>query len=128
MERRPEDKDTKIAVYHYPRQYFDQIHGGEKFVYYRPARGASAGEASTYFGCGELGDWFADPGDPTHRFVGIRKPIPFARAVPYLDPQGRMYESSFTSRNVFQGQSVRYIDDLDFHRIRRSGANGCGLA
>ena len=28
-----------------------------------------------------------------------------------------MYESTFTSRNAFQGRSVRYIDPLDFHRI-----------
>jgi hypothetical protein len=34
-----------------------------------------------------------------------------------------MYESAFTSRNAFQGRSVRYIDDLDFHRI----LNAAGL-
>ena len=28
-----------------------------------------------------------------------------------------MYESTFTSRNAFQGRSVRYVNDLDFHRI-----------
>jgi hypothetical protein len=28
-----------------------------------------------------------------------------------------MYESTFTSRNAFQGRSVRYVDDLDYHRI-----------
>jgi len=113
----PKYKDTEFVVYHYPQQYFDQIHGGEKFAYYRPGRGAKAGEASTYFGCGELGDWWSDPADNSHRFVDIRKPIPFAHSVPYLDRQGRMYESAFTSRNAFQGRSVRYIDDLDFHRI-----------
>ncbi|MGB8150173.1 MAG: hypothetical protein WCE97_03155 [Candidatus Cybelea sp.] len=113
----PKYKDTEFVVYHYPRQYFDQIRGGEKFVYYRPARDAKIDEASTYFGCGELGDWWSDPGDPTHRFVGIRKPIRFANPVQHGDPQGRMYESGFMSRNAFQGRSVRYIDDLDFHRI-----------
>lgn len=113
----PKYKDTEFVVYHYPQQYFDQIHGGEKFVYYRPARDAKAGEASTYFGCGELGDWWPDPADHTHRFVDIRKPISFAHSVPYHDRQGRMYESAFTTRNAFQGRSVRYIDDLDFHRI-----------
>src|ERR1700728_651415 len=113
----PKYKDTEYSVYHYPRQYFDQIHGGEKFVYYRPAREATAAEASAYIGCGELKDWFPDPGDPTHRFVDVRRPIPFARPVPYLDGKGRMYESGFTSRNAFQGRSVRYIDHLDFHRI-----------
>ena len=88
----PKYKDTEFVVYHYPRQYFDQIRGGEKFVYYRPSRDARAGAASTYFGCGELGDWWPDPADDTHRFVDVRKPIPFANSVPYLDRRGRMYE------------------------------------
>ena len=113
----PEYKDTEFVVYHYPQQYFDQVDGGEKFIYYRPARDATAGEASSYFGCGELGDWWRDPDDSAHRFVGIRKPIRFAKPVPHLDPLGRMYESSFQNRNAFQGRSVRYIDNLDFHRI-----------
>ena len=113
----PKYKDTEFCVYHYPRSYFDQIRGGERFVYYRPSRDAKAAEASAYFGCGELGDWWADPDDPNHRFVGIRKPIRFATPVIHLDAQNRMYESTFTSRSAFQGRSVRYIDDLDYHRI-----------
>jgi len=113
----PKYKDTEFAVYHYPRQYFGLIGGGEKFVYYRPARGAKANEASSYIGCGELGDWWLDPQDSTHRFVDIRKPIPFERPVPHIDGGGRMFESSFTDRNAFQGRSVRHIDELDFYRI-----------
>ena len=113
----PKYKDTEFVVYHYPQQYFDRIHGGEKFIYYRPSRGALERQASTYFGCGELGDVWDDPYDSGHRFVGIRKPIRFPNPVPYADPIGRLYESRFQTRNAFQGQSVRYIDDLDFHRI-----------
>lgn len=113
----PKYKDTEFVVYHYPQIYFEQIKGGERFVYYRPSRGAKAAEASSYFGCGELGEWWADPGDVTHRFVGIRKPIRFLNPVPYFDDQQRMYESRYPNRNAFQGHSVRYIDDLDFHRI-----------
>jgi hypothetical protein len=113
----PKYKDTEFAVYHYPRQYFELIRGGEKFVYYRPSRGAKSGEESAYFGCGELGDWWEDPQDPTHRFVGVQKPIQFSIAVAYSDRNGRMYESTFRDRNAFQGRSVRHIDDLDFYRI-----------
>jgi len=113
----PQYKDTEFVVYHYPRQYFDEIRGGEKFVYYRPARGATSGQESSYFGCGELGDVYADPQDANHRFVDIRKPIRFAQSVRFEDLSGRMYESRYPSRNAFQGHSVRYIDDLDFHRI-----------
>ncbi len=113
----PQYKDTEFAVYHYPRQYFDQIQGGEKFVYYRPSRGARESEASCYFGCGELGDVYADPSDSNHRFADIEKPIPFAKPVPYVDPAGRMYESRFANRSGFQGHSIRHVDDLDFFRI-----------
>lgn len=113
----PKYKDTEFSVYHYPHQYFDRIQGGEKFLYYRPSRDAKAGEASAYFGCGELGDWWSDPQDSTHRFVGVRKPIHFATPVPHVDRSNRMYESTFTSRNAFQGRSVRYINDLDFYRV-----------
>jgi hypothetical protein len=113
----PKYKDTEFSIYHYPRQYFDRIQGGEKFVYYRPSRGAKTAEASAYFGCGELGDWWTDPQDSSHRFVGVRKPIKFTAPVPHVDRSNRMYESTFTSRNAFQGRSVRYIDDLDFYRI-----------
>lgn len=113
----PQYKDTEFVVYHYPEQYFDRIRGGEQFVYYRPSRGARGGEASTYFGCGVLGSVYPDPADPTHRYVDIEKPIPFARPVPFNDPNGQMYESRFRDRNAFQGQSVRHIDELDFYRI-----------
>ena len=113
----PKYKDTEFSIYHYPQQYFNLIRGGEKFVYYRPARGAPAGQASSYFGCGELGDWFTDERDPTHRFVDVRKPVPFPQPVGYLDGEGRMFESEFNERNAFQGRSVRFIDDLDYYRI-----------
>jgi hypothetical protein len=113
----PQYKDTEFVVYHYPERYFEQIRGGERFVYYRPSRGARAVEASSYFGCGELGDPFPDADDASHRFVGINKPIRFPQPVPYLDASGQMYESRFTTRSPFQGQSIRYIDDLDYYRI-----------
>lgn len=113
----PKYKDTEFVVYHYPRQYFDRIAGGERFVYYRPSRGATGGQASSYFGCGELGDVWDDPFDPQHRYVAISEPIRFPQPVPFSDPIGKMYESRFGSRNAFQGQSIRYLDDLDYHRI-----------
>ncbi len=113
----PKYKDTEFVVYHYPARYFDNIGGGEKFVYYRPGRDANRDEASTYFGCGELGDWWQDGQDPSHRFVGIQKPIRFPSLVGHVDKSGRMYESNFPNRNAFQGRSIRRIADLDYYRI-----------
>jgi len=125
----PTYKDVPFVIYHYPRAYFDEIRGGESFVYYRPSRGASAREASTYFGCGILGEVTADPDDPNHRFVDIEKPIPFARPVPFEDPSGRMYESRLPNRSAFQGRSIRYIDDMDYYRIlEAAGLTGIDFA
>lgn len=113
----PQYKDTEFVIYHFPRRYFDEIRGGERFLYYRPSHGAPRGEASSYFGCGELGDVYPDPYDPEHRYVEIKKPIRFAHPVPFHDAAEQMYESRFPTRNSFQGRSIRYIDDLDFYRI-----------
>lgn len=125
----PQYKDTEFAVYHYPRRYFDEIRGGEKFVYYRPSAGAPRGQASTYFGCGVLGEVSPDPYDPTHRYVDIEKPVRFAHPVPFEDTNGAMFESGFPSRNAFQGRSVRHIDDLDYYRIlQAAGLTGAVFA
>ncbi|MBV9973626.1 MAG: hypothetical protein JO135_09865 [Candidatus Eremiobacteraeota bacterium] len=113
----PQYKDTEFVVYHYPRMYFDEIRSGEKFVYYRPMRGAPSGQGSAYFGCGVLGEAIGDPADPNHRFVDIEKPIRFAEPVPFQDQSGQMYESQIPNRSAFQGRSVRYIGELDFFRI-----------
>ena len=113
----PQYKDTEFAIYHYPRRYFEQIHGGEKFVYYRPSRGAPRGQGSTYFGCGQLGDVMPDPYSTDHRYVAIEKPIRFSHPVPAQDVSGKLYESGFANSNAFQGKSVRFIDDMDFYRI-----------
>ncbi len=119
----PRYKDAEYIVYHYPEQYFDRIRGGEQFVYYRPSRGARVSEASCYFGCGVLGDIWPDPDGSPHRFVGIEKGIPFSKPVPYTDNGGNMYESRYSNRSAFQGQSIRHIDDFDFYRI----LNAAGL-
>jgi hypothetical protein len=116
-ERESNYLDLEYVVYHYPHQYFKFIDGGEKFVYYRPSRGAKADQASTYIGCGELGDWWPDENHPDHRFVAIRRPVPFVKPVPFADASARMYESRYASRNSFQGQSVRHIDEVDYYRI-----------
>ena len=126
----PKYKDTEFVVYHYPRQYFDQILGGEKFVYYRPARDAKVGEASAYFGCGELGDWWTDPGDPTHRFVGVRKPSQFRNscAAPLI---GKTECTNRPLRAVMlsEGDLCATLTTWIYHRILdAAGLTGSGVA
>ncbi len=109
--------DVEGVIYHYPQRYFPLINGYERFLYYRPSRGASANEASSYIGYGTLGEPFTDPDDGTHRFVPIRQYRPFAEPVPYNDPTGRFYESGFTSRTGFTGRSVRRAFPNDYYRV-----------
>jgi hypothetical protein len=121
MQREWADKPTYLdvpgVIYHYPTQYFPFITGFESFIYYRPARGAKAGEASTYFGFGTLSQPFPDPQDPTHRYVGIAQYQAFMKPVPYADASGIFYESTVRSRTAFTGRSVRNILPTDYFRI-----------
>jgi hypothetical protein len=129
MQREWNDKPTYLdvpgVIYHYPERYFSYINGFERFLYYRPQRGALAAEASTYVGFGALSVPFADPDDPTHRYVGISQYRAFDRPVPYADPGGAFYESAFLSRTAFTGRSVRRVAPADFYRIlAASGITG----
>jgi hypothetical protein len=109
--------DVEGVIYHYPQQYAPYINGFERFLYYRPARGATASEASTYVGYGALGQPFLDVDKPAHWFVAVRQYRPFGVPVPYVDPTGRFYESKYSSRTAFTGRSVRPISPNDFFRI-----------
>jgi hypothetical protein len=114
---KPTYLDVPGVIYHYPKNYFSYIGGYERFVYYRPAKGALAGEASTYVGFGTLSEPFPDPNDATHRFVGISQYQDFMRPVPYADSSGAFYESPYKSRTAFTGRAVRRILPTDFFRI-----------
>jgi hypothetical protein len=114
----PRYKDTEFVVYHFPKRVYARlVKSGEEFVYYRPLRGSAKAEASSYFGCGLLGDVWDDPSDDMHAFVAIKKPVPFAVPVPYRDSNGQMYESSFGVPQAFTGRSIREIGLLDYYRI-----------
>jgi hypothetical protein len=121
MQREWNDKPTYLdvpgVIYHYPERYFQYINGFERFVYYRPQRGAIAAEASTYVGFGTLSQPFQDPDDSSHRFVGISQYRPFKQPVPFADFGGAFFESAFSSRTAFTGRSVRRIAPTDFFRI-----------
>jgi hypothetical protein len=113
----PRYLDVEGVIYHYPQQYASYIDGFERFLYYRPARGASPAEASTYVGYGALGQPFPDVDNPSHWFVPIRQYHPFDAPISYSDPTGRFYESKYTSRTAFTGRSVRPVSPNDFFRI-----------
>lgn len=108
--------DVEGVIYHYPRPYFDLLDGYERFVYYRPSSGAVRNERSAYIGYGTLAQPYPDPANPNRRFVDVRQYKPI-RPVPFADSGSVFFESGFTSRNAFQGRSVRAISEVDFIRI-----------
>jgi hypothetical protein len=112
----PRYLDVEGVIYHYPAKYYEFIEGFERFVYYRPAAGARGDERSAYVGYGTLGQPFDDPVYPGHRYVPIRQ-YRKVNPVPYADRGGIFFESGFSSRNAFQGRSVRPINEVDFIRI-----------
>ncbi len=109
--------DVEGVIYHYPQRYFAFIDGYERFVYYRPVKGAASGEASCYIGYGTLGQPFRDADDANHRFVPIPQYRPFPKPVQYVDPTGTFLESTYKSRTGFTGRSVRRILPTDYFRI-----------
>jgi hypothetical protein len=108
--------DVEGVIYHYPRAYFELLSGFERFVYYRPSSGAVKNERSAYIGYGTLAQPYADPSNPNRRFVDVRQ-YQIVRPVSYADAGGVFFESGFTSRNAFQGRSIRPISEVDFVRI-----------
>jgi hypothetical protein len=108
--------DVEGVIYHYPRAYFELLNGFERFVYYRPSSGAIKSERSAYVGYGTLGRPYADPANANRMFVDVKQYKPI-HPVSYADGGGVFFESGFTSRNAFQGRSIRPISEVDFVRI-----------
>jgi hypothetical protein len=108
--------DLEGVIYHYPRAYFELLSGFERFVYYRPSSGAARLERSSYIGYGTLGQPYDDPDNANRRYVDVRQYRPFT-PVSFADAGGIFFESGFTSRNAFQGRSIRPIVEVDYLRI-----------
>jgi len=122
-------RDVEGALYHYPRKYFSLIDGFEAFVYYRPQRNAPRDERSSYIGYGRLLDWFPDSTLADHRYVRVADYRPFTIPVSFAEQDEQFYESTFTTRNAFQGRAVRAISSVDFTRILvAAGLRGDPLA
>lgn len=110
-------EDAEYSLYHYPRQYFSRVNPYDRFIYYRPL-GKSAGrhDSKTYFGYGVLGQWFADPNKPDHRFVNLIQADSFPRLVPFHDPGGDFYETESPTPPAFQS-AVRTISETAYWKI-----------
>jgi hypothetical protein len=115
----PKYLDREGVIYHYPRQYRGRINDFDRFVYYRPAAGATPEEASTYIGHGILGTSFEDWGRAGHWFVDVAWYEPFTQPVP-LRVQGVFVETESATSPQFQS-AARPIRETAYYRVLMLG-------
>lgn len=115
----PKYLDREGVIYHYPQQYRGRIGDYERFIYYRPAAGAAAEEASCYIGHGVLADSFEDWSRPRHWFVNVGWYEPFVRPV-HLREGAAFVETESASSPQFQS-AARPIRETAYYRILMLG-------
>ncbi len=120
----PKYLDREGVIYHYPPQYRTRINAYDRFIYYRPAAGASPVERSTYIGHGLLGNPFPDPHRAGYWFVPIAWYEPFRASVP-LTHENISYETEDITRPQFQS-AARPIRETAYYRILAAGGVSMG--
>jgi hypothetical protein len=120
----PKYLDREGVIYHYPRQYRGRIGDFDRFIYYRPAAGASQAEASTYVGHGILGASFEDFAHANHWYAPIAWYEPFHRPVP-LREAGNFLETESATGPQFQS-AARPIRETAYFRILAYGGISAG--
>jgi hypothetical protein len=120
----PKYLDREGVIYHYPRQYRSRINDFDRFIYYRPAAGATVDEASTYIGHGILGTSFVDWGRAGHWFVDIAWYEPFPEPVP-LRVQDIFVETESPTSPQFQS-AARSVRETAYYRILMLGGVSAG--
>lgn len=120
----PKYLDREGVIYHYPRQYRGRINDFDRFIYYRPATGASEEERSTYIGHGVLGISIEDWAKADHYFVDIGWYEPFDHPVPLR--QGVIFvETESATAPQFQS-AARPIRETAYYRILMLGGVSAG--
>ena len=120
----PKYLDREGVIYHYPRQYRGRINDFDRFIYYRPATGASEEERSTYIGHGVLGVSIEDWARAGHYFVDIGWYEPFEHPVPLRQANAFVETESPTSPQ-FQS-AARPIRETAYYRILMLGGVSAG--
>ena len=120
----PKYLDREGVIYHYPRQYRGRINDFDRFIYYRPATGASADERSTYIGHGVLGMSIEDWARRDHYFVDVAWYESFERPVP-LRQSDVFVETEGIASPQFQS-AARPIRETAYYRILMLGGVSAG--
>lgn len=120
----PRYLDREGVIYHYPRQYRGRISDYERFIYYRPATGASEVERSTYIGHGVLGASIEDWARADHYYVDIAFYEPFTTPVS-LRHNDLFVETESAASPQFQS-AARPIRETAYYRILMLGGVSAG--
>ncbi|HEY1867709.1 MAG TPA: hypothetical protein VGG70_05385 [Candidatus Cybelea sp.] len=120
----PKYLDREGVIYHYPRQYRSRINDFDRFIYYRPATGASIEQRSTYVGHGVLGVSFEDWARSDHYYVNIGCYEPFEQPVP-LRHGSVFVETESSSGPQFQS-AARPIRETAYYRLLMLGGVSAG--
>lgn len=120
----PKYLDREGVIYHYPRQYRGRINDFDRFIYYRPAAGASPDERSTYIGHGVLGLSIQDWARPDHFFVDIAWYEAFDHAVPLRN--GDVFVETESAGSPQFQSAARPIRETAYFRILMLGGVSAG--
>jgi hypothetical protein len=112
--------DVPFSTYHFPKRYRNQIHPGDRFIYYQGNRYKK--EHRYYFGCGVIGAVEPDATGESY-YAEILEGRRFSKSVPiYLpDDDGFVeslgYDEVRNKPNPSWQNSIRKISDEAFNKI-----------
>ena len=118
--------DIPFSVYHFPKRYRNQIHPGDRFIYYQGDRHQK--KHRYYFGCGVIGSIEAAE-SYDHFYAQILEGTKFSNTVPINLPSGLGfleslgYEQVRNRPNPPWQSSIRKVSDEAFSEILRLGLN-----
>lgn len=112
--------DVPFSTYHFPKRYRNQIHPGDRFIYYQGNRQKK--EHRYYFGCGVIGKVEPDETGENY-YAEILEGRRFSKVVPIYMPDGDGFIESLGYKNIRNKpnpswqNSIRKISDEAFHKI-----------
>jgi len=112
--------DVPFSTYHFPKRYRNQIHPGDRFIYYQGNRYKK--EHRYYFGCGVIGAVEPDATAENY-YAEILEGRRFSKGAPIYMPDGDGfieslgYEEVRNKPNPSWQNSIRKVSDEAFNKI-----------
>lgn len=117
--------DVPFSTYHFPKRYRNQIHPGDRFIYYQGNRHKK--DQRYYFGCGVIGKVYPDITSDSF-YAEILQGDRFNPKVPIYSPVGEGFLESLGFKQVRNKpnpswqNSIRKVSDEAFNEILRLGS------